>query len=307
MGPHVSPPSTSRPASALRWSTALVALAACGWGVSGGISGMLTSQGWDPLVMSFYRGVIGLLFALIWLALRPQDSGFGNRRLWWWSIIAGVGVAGNFALYFVSIAEGNVAVAATLMYCAPVFVYTASFILGIERSTWGTWLAIAVVMLGVALLTGILQIGAGDVTGITMGAGLLAGLSYALFIFAFKYASAHGSPQAILTIAFAVLVSTLVWLGDREQMLTALTTASWPLFALLGIFGGGISFILYLIGLRHTTPALASMVAMVEPITASLFALVVLNEHLGALQICGMLLILITVAALSGHPRKSKS
>jgi hypothetical protein len=58
--------------------------------------------------------------------------------------------------------------------------------------------AIALVMLGIVLLTGIYEIGAGDVTLIAAGAGLLAGLSYAVFIFGFKYAAPHGSPQAIL-------------------------------------------------------------------------------------------------------------
>jgi drug/metabolite transporter (DMT)-like permease len=93
------------------------------------------ARGWDPVVVSFYRGAIGLLFVLAWLAVRPRGSGLGNPRLWCWSVLAGVGVAGNFAFYFVSIAEGSVAVAATLMYCAPVFVYLVSFTLRLERPT----------------------------------------------------------------------------------------------------------------------------------------------------------------------------
>jgi drug/metabolite transporter, DME family len=43
----------------------------------------------------------------------------------------------------------------------------------------------------------------------------------------------------------------------------------------------------------------ASIVAMVEPVTASLFGVVVLNESLVGLQILGMGLILVTVAVLS--------
>lgn len=93
------------------------------------------ADGWDPFVVSFYRGAIGLLFVLIWLSLRPRRSGLANRRLWFWSVIAGIGVAGNFSCYFVSIAQGSVAVAATLMYCAPVFVYLVSFALKLERPT----------------------------------------------------------------------------------------------------------------------------------------------------------------------------
>jgi drug/metabolite transporter, DME family len=149
------------------------------------------------------------------------------------------------------------------------------------------------------LLTGVYEIGAGDVTPIAAGAGLLAGLSYAVFIFGFKYAAPHGSPQAILAIAFTVLVTILVWLNDADQTAAVLSTPSWPLFALLGVFGAGLSFIFYIVGLNHTPPSVASVVAMVEPVTASLFGIMVLNESLAGLQIFGMGLILVTVTALS--------
>lgn len=280
-------------------STAFVALAALCWGLSGGIGGILIADGWDALVVSFYRGAIGLLFVLVWLALRPNGNGLTSRRLWFWSAIAGLGVAGNFAFYFVSIAQGSVSVAVTLMYCAPVFIYLVSFVLKLERPTLLKWAAIAIVMLGIVLLTRIYEIGAGGITPIGVGAGLFSGLSYAVFIFGFKYAAPHGSPQAILVIAFTVVVTIFIWLVDVDQAMAVLNSPSWPLFAVLGVFGAGLSFTLYIIGLNHTAPTVASIVAMIEPVTASLFGVVVLNESLGGLQIFGMGLILVTVTALS--------
>lgn len=280
-------------------STAYVVLAAVFWGLSGGIGGILMAGGWDAFVVSFYRGGIGLLFVLIWLVLRPYGSGLASGRLWLWSAIAGLGVAGNFSFYFVSIAEGSVAVAATLMYCAPVFVYLVSFAFRLERPTALKWVAIVLVMLGIILLTRIYDIDNGAVTAAGVTAGLLAGLSYALFIFGFKYAAAYGSPQAILVIAFAVLLAILIWPSDPDQIVTVLSTPDWPFFVALGVLGAGFSFILYIIGLKHTAPAIASIVAMVEPVTASLFGLLVLHQTLAGSQIYGMALILITVTMLS--------
>ena len=91
-------------------SAALVALAALCWGLSGGIAGILMGDGWDAFVVAFYRGAIGLLFVFTWLALRPTGNGLTSHRLWFWSAIAGLGIAGNFTFYFVSIAEGGIAV-----------------------------------------------------------------------------------------------------------------------------------------------------------------------------------------------------
>src|SRR6056297_649731 len=287
--------------------TVLVALAALCWGLSGGIGGILMADGWDAFVVSFYRGAIGLIFVLVWLAVRPRDSGLSNLRLWFWSVIAGVGVAGNFGFYFLSIAEGSVTVAATLMYSAPVFVYFVSFALRLESPTRMKWAAIVVAMLGLVLLTQIYDVQASGVTPIGVAAGLLAGLSYAIFIFGFKYAAPHGSPQAILAVAFAVLVLLLFWPGDADQTAAALRTPDWPLFAALGLLGAGVSFVLYIIGLRHTAPAVASIVAMVEPVTASLFGVLVLNESLAGPQILGVGLILTTATALSVYSGGGRS
>ena len=294
------------PSQSAHWGTALVALAALCWGLSGGIGAILTGDDWDPIVVSFYRGGIGLLFVLVWLGLRPQHSGLANYRLWFWSALAGLGVAGNFAFYFVSIAEGSVAVAATLMYCAPVFVYIISFILKIEQISVVKCMAIALVMVGVALLTGIYEVDSSDVSLIAAGAGLLAGLCYALFIFGFKYAAPHGSPQAILSIAFIVLAGILFAAGDRGEALEVLTSSSLPWFVVLGVVGAGLSFIFYVVGLNYTAPALASMVAMVEPVTASLFGVLFLDESLDGIQLFAMGLILLTVTALCVYSSKHR-
>ncbi|MFP4510764.1 MAG: DMT family transporter [Spirochaetaceae bacterium] len=280
-------------------SLLFVAITAVFWGLSGGIGGVLIERDWNPFVVAFYRGFVGLLFFLLWLALRPRRSGMANAHMWFWAVLAGLSVAGNFSFYLISVAEGGVAVAATLMYCAPVFVYIASFALGLERSSPPKWAAIAFVLLGIVLLTGIYEVETVRVTRVGIAAGLLSGLSYAVFIFSFKSAARKGSPQSILAVAFATLCVTLIWPASGREIARVVTTSSWPLFVALGILGAGISFFLYIVGLRNTAPAPASIVAMVEPVTASIFGVFVLNEQIDAPQVVGMLLILYTVTKLS--------
>jgi len=224
---------------------ALVPLAALCWGISGGIAGILMADGWDAFVVAFYRGAIGLVCVLGWLALRPNDSSLADRRLWLWAALAGIGVV------------------------------------------------------GVALLTRIYDIDTAAVSPMGVAAGLLSGLCYAVFIFAFRNAGAYGSPQAVLAIAFTVLAAVLIWPGDDEQTVAALTTPDWRLFAALGGLGAGVSFFFYVVGMRRTRPTTASIVAMVEPITATLFGVAIMGERLAGLQLVGMGLILVMVTALS--------
>lgn len=276
------------------------------WGISGGIAGLLIDSDWSALTVSFYRGAIGLLFVLAWLLLRPAHSGLSNPRLWFWSVLAGLGVAGNFAFYFLSIDQSSVAVAATLMYCAPVFVFLVSFALRLEQPTLLKWVAIVIVMAGIVLLTRIYEVDGANISLLGVITGLMAGISLTLFIFAFKYATAYGSPQAILLVAFATLIAVFTLFIDQGETKSALNSADLPIFFVLGLLGGGASFFLYLIGLRHTLPAVASIVAMVEPVTASLFGVLVLSESLVYTQIIGMALILITVTALGASQKHNQ-
>lgn len=129
--------------------------------------------------------------------------------------------------------------------------------------------------------------------------GLAAGLSYALFIFGFKNASSLGKPQTALTIAFFSLCLILFLFADKDETAAVLASSDIGWFLLLGILGAGISFIVYMIGIRKTAPAIASMVAMVEPVTASLFGVLLLGDHLTTIQILGMIVILATITTLS--------
>ncbi|MGP4080683.1 DMT family transporter [Pseudalkalibacillus sp. R45] len=277
----------------------LVMLAAICWGISGGIADILMNKGWDPIVISLYRGAVGFICFFAWFLFRFRQNWIFSPRLYIWSLLAGVGVAGNFTFYFLSIQASSIAVAATLMYTAPVFVLLISFLLRIERSTWFKWGCISGVLMGIILLTGAYNTDSISVSFLGAAAGLAAGLSYALFIFGFKNASSIGKPQTILTIAFFSFCLILFLFTDNDEAASVVTSSYIGWFLLLGIVGAGISFIVYVIGIRWTTPTTASMVAMVEPVTASLFGVLLIGDHLTSIQLLGMVLILVTITILS--------
>ncbi|MCR6104872.1 EamA family transporter [Salipaludibacillus agaradhaerens] len=277
----------------------LIMLAAICWGISGGIADILMNKGWDPMVISLYRGAVGFIFFFAWFLFRFSQNWMFSPRLYIWSLLAGVGVAGNFTFYAFSIQEASIAVAATLMYTAPVFVLLISFLLRIERSTWLKWGCISGVLMGVILLTGAYNTSSISVSYLGAAAGLAAGLFYALFIFGFKNASSIGKPQSTLTIAFFSFCLILFLFTDSAEIVSVMTSNDIGWFLLLGVVGAGISFIFYVIGIHLTAPSTASIVAMVEPVTASLFAVLLLGDHLTTIQLLGMLLILVTITVLS--------
>ena len=96
------------------------------------------------------------------------------------------------------------------------------------------------------------------------------------------------------------------WQIFATPTLIALLSLVGLLAALLGVLGAGLSFAFYVVGLKRTAPTLAAIVAMVEPVTASLFGVLVLGETLAPLQILGLVLILVTVTGLSLYSNRRR-
>ncbi|MGG1686501.1 DMT family transporter [Pseudalkalibacillus sp. NRS-1564] len=281
-----------------------VIMAAVLWGISGGLAGILMDKGWDPLVISFYRGSIGFVCIFVWLLLHRKGNKIKySTKTMMWSVLAGLAVAGNFSFYFLSISESGVAVASTLMYTAPLFVLFSSFLFRIETVTPFKVIAMVIVMGGISLLTNVYETGLGSLNILGITSGLLSGLSYALFIFGFKNASKEGRPPFVLSMAFATFTIVMLLFIDHKEALDALFSEDLIWFITLGIIGAGISFYLYIEGLKKTSASVAAIIAMVEPVTASLFGLVILGEVLTLTQSIGLVIILITITLLS---RKQK-
>lgn len=280
---------------------ALVMAAAFQWGLAGGLAGQLMTSGWAPELLSFWRLLIGLICMLIWVAIiRFQGYSLNlTKPLIGWSALAGLGVTGNLTFYFISISEASVAVAVTLMYSAPVMVYFVSFARGTERPTLLKFGVIGAIMVGVVLLTGLYRATPGAINLWGVIAGLLSGISYSVFIFAFKSAGSHGSTPVSLTVAFLAAVFALVFLVDPGQAVSVPLSPDAPLFLLFGIIGAGLSFLCYFIGLRGVLPTMAAVVAMIEPVTATLYGVIGLGQALSLGEVLGMIIILSSVTALT--------
>jgi len=277
---------------------ALIILAAFFWGVSGGIAAELMDRGWDPLVVSFYRGAVGLACFAVWWLSRLTTLARPDRKAILWAALAGLGVAGNFTFYFLAISFGSVAVAVTLMYTAPVYVCLVMLLTGSQRLTPGIVVVILAVLLGVALLTDLVA-GLSELSLAAAAAGIAAGMAYAVFLFGFRNAAARASSVVTLGVAFLVFVLALGPFVDHYQLVAAPLSDDAPLFLLLGLLGAGLSFFLYVVGLKTASAVSVALVGAVEPVTAALFGLLVLDQTLGATQWLGMVVILAAVTFMS--------
>ncbi|WP_020042582.1 DMT family transporter [Salipiger mucosus] len=279
--------------------TVPILAAATFWGLAGGIGGILVERGWDPIVVSFYRGALTLVFAFTWLITTGDNRGLNSWSLWIWSVIAGAGVGGAFSFYFIGMQTGSVAIAATLLYSAPIYVFLGAFMSGRERITFGSAFGLSLIMLGVALLAGIFSKPEIELGASVVMMGLISGLCYAGFIFGFQRAALHGSTQVVMTISFLVETVLLLILAGRGAWPQGIDPIDMALILVLGTLGGGISFLLYIFGLRRSQPGTAAILGMAEPITATLFGFAILNQTLSPKQAIGIVMVIATATAFT--------
>jgi drug/metabolite transporter, DME family len=158
----------------------LVLLAACLWGLLGPVSRIALAEGITPLELAFWRSALGtVLFGAhaaaagrVRVARRdlPVVAGFGL-----------VGVALFFGAYFRAIEAGGAALAAVLLYTAPLWVAVLAALFLAERITARKAAAVALAVGGVA---GIALAGGAGPVRLGPGAvawGLVAGVAYATY------------------------------------------------------------------------------------------------------------------------------
>ncbi|NBC67090.1 MAG: EamA family transporter [Bacteroidetes bacterium] len=277
----------------------LILIAAFFWGIAGGIGGVLIEQEWNPYLLAFYRGIMTLFIAIVWGLVSKNLKGFKNWSVWLWSAMAGLGVAGAFSLYFAGMAIGTVAVSTTLLYSAPVFVYLVAFLTGNEGFSWQKLIGLASTFIGIALLTDIFSDSLSSIGLTSLALGLGSGVFYAAFIFGFRNALKTGSSQVVMIVSFIIECVILLVLILSDTEFQAPKFHELWLFIFLGMFGGGLSFLVYIIGLRKTRPTLASLNGMAEPITAAGVGYLILNQTLTMRQLAGCIIVITSVTLMN--------
>lgn len=252
-----------------------VAIAAALWGLLGPVTRVALQDGAGAVEVAFWRALLAAgLFAVHAAAIRkvklerrdiPAVAAFGV-----------VGVAGLMASYSRAVEAGGAALAAILLYTAPVWVALLSALFLGERMTRRKLLALAVAMLGVA---GIALSGGSAglrLTPAALGWGLTSAFAYALYyLFGKRYFERYATATLFL---YALPIGALAMLPLAE--FHHKTPGAWAAIAFVGVVPTYLAYIFYSAGLRRVEATRAATVATVEPVVAALAAFLMWGERL---------------------------
>jgi drug/metabolite transporter, DME family len=284
----------------------LVVLAALCWGTSG-FSGKIVADrtGLGPLDIAWHRMAIGAVVLLIGFTLtrrRRTAATAGNvppltrgtaARL----VLVAAGLGAYQSAYFAAVASAGVSIATLVaLGLAPLLIAVGATVLGHGRPDRATVVALVVALVGLVLLVGI-SAGADSGTTVVLGALLAVGsaLGYAVVTLAGAGVPA-GIPVALAGFAGGALLLTPVALATGLRF----TTDPVALLVLLylGAVPSALAYGMFFSGLRSVPGAVASIVTLLEPLTATALATAFLGERLSPGALAGGLLVLAAVAGL---------
>ncbi|MFP5415578.1 MAG: DMT family transporter [Actinomycetes bacterium] len=284
-------------------------LAAVAWGTSGTLGiGLRAASGLQLLPAGGYRILTGGALILAFAAL--------TRRLVWprtasgWRRVVALALAtGLFQVAFFS-AIGQVGVAvATLVTIgsAPAIVLTLEIATGRHRLSGRLGLALAATIGGLLLLAGSPPTGVEPgalVVGI--GLALVAGASFAGI--SLLGANPHPDFDDVTGTGVAFVlggVAALALAATTTPLSFEASPTALGLLLALGLVPSAFAYLAYLRGLRTQSGTTGALVALLEPVTATVLATVVLGEALTARGSLGAALLLGAVLLTAWGARSS--
>jgi drug/metabolite transporter (DMT)-like permease len=205
-------------------------------------------------------------------------------------------------LQFEGLARTTASRAALLMGTLPVLLTVAGVALGHDRLGPRGWAAVALSVVGAALLVG----SPGGAGASLLGDALVLGSAAATvtWVLVSHGILARHDPLAatglMLLVATAWLVPPALWQGGAS--VPAAGAAAWGAVVALGVVCTALTYALWNVGLRYVSATRAAPLVNLEPLTGAALGVAILGEPLWATTVVGGVLILGAAGLTEGGP-----
>jgi drug/metabolite transporter (DMT)-like permease len=251
--------------------------------------------GIDPLILSQTRSTFALL-VLFPILLLVRGSGVlkaEKRTLWMCGAMGVLGLCGANFFYYYAIAKSTVATAITVQYTAPVWVYAYSILARHHRITWLRGMAVLLAFAG----CGLVALTGPEAQVQVSAIGILAALAAA---FSYSFYNVIGADllrrfSRWLVLFYTLFAATIFWFIVNPPWRVAAQHYSgreWLFLFAFAMTSMLLPFALYLGGLRLLDPTSAIVTSCLEPVFASLLAVLFVGERLSGWQVAGIALVL---------------
>ena len=284
-----------------KYPVLLIVLAAVCWGTSAIFANLLYPYGFTPLQLTAMRGIVSAILMSLYVFLKDKNLFRINLSQLFWFACGGISMFLAAFFYYESMNVGSVSVAVMLMYTAPIFVMAYSVTFLGEKLTKVKLVSVFFVILGCALISGIVGGATFNLWGVITG--LLSGISYSAYnIIAKVQISKKSNPLSASVYCYIFMALLSLCFADIVSIFSIANTSPALLYSLIvgvGVFTVTLPYSLYTMSLKYIPVGTASALGIIEPMTATLFGVVFFGEPLSLTSIIGIIFIMTAVLMLS--------
>jgi drug/metabolite transporter (DMT)-like permease len=267
------------------------------WALNGSMARYLLDDGISPFELSELRSLGSWLILLAALAVwRPRLLRVERGELRSLAFLGVAGLAAVHAAYFAAIERLDIGPAVTIQYLAPLLLLVWLRVAHGRRVAAGLWGAVLLSAAGCFFVVRAYDAGGLDGVGVAAAAG--AALAFAIYMVGSERAGHRLEPVTTLFWAFGFAsafwaIAAPWWEFPFEELGSARNAA---LAAGVVVVGTLVPFSCMVAALRHLPAPRAGVVATLEPVLAAIFAWVIHDEALAAVQIAGGIAVVAAVA-----------
>lgn len=277
-----------------------IILASVLWGTSGIFVHFLSPFGITSSQMTLIRSIVPLICIGTYIFFKNHSLLKTNPKELLLFLGSGASFFGTSIFYFYSMQLTSISTAVVLMYTAPIFVVIFSVLFLGEKLGKSKFIAIAGMIIGCALVSGIIGGIRFNAFGIIIG--FLSGLSYASYNILTKIEMKKGiNPLKanMYNFLFATLIGCAVSKPDGILPCLMINPAIAVSLAVgMGIVTSILPYFFYTLALREVPAGTASSLGILEPMSATIFSVLIFGENLSLPALAGIILILFSVFLL---------
>ena len=278
-----------------------IVVAASFWGVIGVFSRELVDRGLTSIQVTEVRCLVTALALLIVLAIYDRKLlRIDPKDIWMFFGTGVIGIVSFNVLYFEAAEIVSLSMTSVLLYTAPFFVVILSAFVFKEKLTKQKGISLILAFLGCLLISGIIGSANGfNATGFLLGLG--SGVGYALYTIFGKIALKKYHAFTLTFYTFAVAGVCLIPFADISHMADVAINVEGAIVWMLalGILITTLPYFLYNFGLHRMDAGIASVMAFIEPMVATIAGFVIYSESPTTANIFGIVLILAAVILLN--------
>lgn len=264
------------------------------WGTSGLFVAALSPYGFSSLQMTAMRGVVSAVCMSLYCFFSDKKLFKASPFETFLFILSGLSMFGTASCYYISMQESSVSTAVVLMYTAPIIVMIYSVLFLGEKLTKLKLCAVLLMLLGCALVSGIIGGFKFSVWGIA--AGFMSGISYSSYNILTKIQMRKGArPQSATLYCFIFMAILAVTFCNPAELVALTAKAPAPIIPLMigiGVVTTVLPYLLYTFAMRELPAGTASSLGIVEPMSATIFSITLLGEKPDIFSIVGIVLII---------------